>query len=231
MRRTRIVCIALTGVTLAACVVQPPSPPLSLAPAEFPAPFYHQAAQAGAAVFAIDAELSRVIIEVHRGGALARLGHDHVLASHEVRGYVAPEAGRADLYIRLDQLVVDEPELRAQAGFDTQPDDAAIAGTRTNMLRLLHVEEHPYAVIGVERLDAAAANSRLRASITVNGVARVLDIPAQIEADTEQLTVRGSVALEQSQFGVIPASILGGAILVQDRIDVRFEIHARRGPA
>ena len=52
---------------------------------------------------------SRIVIEVRRGGTLAQLGHDHVVVSHDVAGYVAPAEGRADLYVRLDRLVVDEP--------------------------------------------------------------------------------------------------------------------------
>ena len=33
---------------------------------------------------------------------------------------VAPDEGRADLWVPLDALMVDEPALRAKAGFDTR---------------------------------------------------------------------------------------------------------------
>ena len=51
----------------------------------------------------------------HRS-ATQRLGHARVVAGHDVTGYVAPDAGRADLYVHFDTLVVDEPALRAAAG-------------------------------------------------------------------------------------------------------------------
>ena len=101
-------------------------------------------------MFRVDPARSLLLIVVRRGGALAQFGHDHVVASHDVAGYIAPDEGRADLYVPLDALVVDEPALRAEAGFDTQPSAADIAGTRRNMLeKVLETSRHPYALIAV----------------------------------------------------------------------------------
>ena len=142
-----------------------------------------------------------------------------------------PSDGRADFFIRLDELVVDEPELRAQAGFDTHPTAEAIASTRENMLAQLQAVEHPYAVIAVAGVNSDGMRSWLNASITLHGVTRALRIPAQIERDPEQLTASGEVTLEQSSFGIAPLAILGGALVVEDRVAVRFRIHARRAPS
>lgn len=228
-RRTLILA-TLAGMLLSGCAVQAPQPPESKAerPSGFPADFYQRAAARGSPVFAIDASVSLVVIEVHRGGSLARVGHDHVIASHGVRGYVAPNEGRADLYIRLDELIVDEPDLRAQAAFDSQPTEAAIAGTRENMLRQLNAVQYPYAVISVAGVDGAGADRWLSASIAVNGIARAVRIPAKLEQTADELTVNGVLALEQTDFAIVPLAILGGAIQVQDRVAVRFAINARR---
>jgi hypothetical protein len=220
----------LVALTLAGCAVQAPQPAQdkNARPAEFPEAFYRQSAQGGGTVFVVDPDNSLLVIAVRRGGSLAQLGHDHAIASHNVRGYVAPNENRADLFIRLDELVVDEPELRAQEGFATQPTDAAIAGTRENMLAQLQAADYPYAVIAVAAVDTDAAGTWLQASIAVRGVTRPVRIPVRIERDPDELTVSGEVALEQSSFGIVPLSILGGALLVQDRVDVRFHIHAQR---
>jgi hypothetical protein len=53
----------------------------------------------------------------------------------------------------------------------------------------------------------------------------------QIERTAGQLMANGRVTLEQSKFGIVPFSILGGALQVQDRVDVRFVIHAHRVPS
>ena len=41
------------------------------------------------------------------------------------------------------------------------------------------------------------------------------------------LVASGNLALDQTDFGITPLSILAGAIQVQDRVDVRFTIRAR----
>jgi polyisoprenoid-binding protein YceI len=218
---------ALVMALLAACTqpVPRPGPELS-APAEFPAAFYAQAIAAGEPVYAVDPARSLVVIEVRRGGSLARLGHDHVVASHDAHGFVAPHAARADLYVRLADLVVDEPALRAGAGFDSTPSAADIAGTRGNMLdKVLHADRHPYALIHATR---AAGDDRLAIAITLDGVTRDFEAPVALEQGDEELRVAGTLAFDQTAFGLVPFSILGGAIEVLDRVSLRFDIHARR---
>jgi hypothetical protein len=220
----------IVAVVLSACaapVVVRPAAEGAAPPADFAAAFYQQLALRGGQVLQIEPAESLVVIEVRRAGSLANLGHDHVVASHQVRGYVAPHEDKADLYIRLDQLVVDEPELRAQAKFDTQPSASAIAGTRENMLGQFNAAEHPYALISVASVDTDATGTLLHAAITLNGVTRPVRVPAKIEHAADQLAVTGEVELEQTAFGITPFAILGGALQVQDRVTVRFAIRAR----
>jgi hypothetical protein len=42
--------------------------------------YYLQLHAAGKPVLAVDTEKSLIVIEVHRGGRLARLGHEHIVA-------------------------------------------------------------------------------------------------------------------------------------------------------
>jgi hypothetical protein len=195
-------------------------------PANFPEQQYHHAAGLGQPVYRIDPARSLVTIEVRRGGSLARLGHDHVVASHDVRGYVLPDAGRSDLYVALDRLVVDEPALRTEAGLDTQPTADAIAGTRRNMLeKTLEASRYPFAMISVRRSDAEGP---LNVSITLHGVTRAMQVPVELRSDDDAIDVAGRLTLAQTDFGIVPLSILGGAIEVQDRVDLRFHVRARR---
>lgn len=198
-------------------------------PADFPERDYREAAAQGRPVFRIDPASSLVVIEVRRAGALARLGHDHVVASHDMRGYVLLDAGRADLYARLDRLVVDEPVLRAEAHFDTQPSRSDIAGTRRNMLgSVLDAAHYPFARIRVARVDRAGSRATANVSMTLHGETRNLQVPLQTETTADDITISGSLILHQTDFGIVPLSILGGAIQVEDAIDLRFRLHATR---
>jgi polyisoprenoid-binding protein YceI len=231
--RSAIATLSTLALLLAACVPQPrestPIPAETTAPADFPAATYRQAASQGKPVFRIDPAASLIVIEARRAGSLSRFGHDHVIASHDAGGYVSPDDKRADLYVALDRLVVDEAALRAEAGFDTQPSDSDKAGTRANMLdKVLDAEKFPYASIAVTGIEPRPMGVRLTVVINLHGVTRTLQAPAQIDTADNEINVTGRLAFDQSDFGITPFSILGGAVAVRDRVDLRFRIRARR---
>ena len=204
---------------------QPPGP--TARPADFPAAFYADAAARGQSVLLIDSSHSLVSITVRRAGALARLGHDHVIASHELQGYVAPRLGRADLYVALDRLSVDEPALRAKAALDTQPSAADIEATRANLLnKLLQTSLHPFALIQAHASPEADGDVLLALELTLHGVTRSLSVPARIRRTPSEFHISGSLSIDQSSFGITPLSILGGAIQVRDRLELNFEVRA-----
>jgi hypothetical protein len=214
----------------AGCATQGPRPSeIALAaPANLPLQYYRDAVAKGETVYSIDPAQSVLVIEVHRAGSLARLGHDHVVASHDIQGLVAPDVGRADLYVELNRLVVDEPNLRSQAGFDTQPSDEDISGTRRNMLNELQTDQYPFARISVSAIGTGDARSQLRVAVTLRETTRELTAPVQIQRSTDAISVNGNLSLRQTDFGLKPLSVLGGAIQVQDQIDLRFRIRATR---
>ncbi len=230
-RRARLAA-ALFALMLGACA--PPvreRAPAAAPPADFPEAHYQEVLAQGRPVFRVDPRESLVAIEVRRGGSLARLGHDHVVASHEVGGYVAPDEGGADLYVQLERLEVDEAALRAEAGFDSQPTESDIEGTRANMLvRVLEVDRFPFALIRVSGVDASRREAAMSVAITLHGVTRALQVPATIDADADKISVTGRLSLDQTDFGITPYSVLGGAIAVRNGVDLRFRIRARRLP-
>ncbi|MDR3064904.1 MULTISPECIES: YceI family protein [Comamonas] len=196
-------------------------------PADFPAAFYKQAAASGQEVLQVEPTRSLVFITVRRAGTLASLGHDHVVASRQLQGYVSPRLGRADLYVALDSLSVDEPALRAMAGLDTQPSASDIEGTRSNMrTRVLQTSLHPFARVQVRSDPDAEGEVSLAVELTIHGVTRSLSVPARIDKKPGTVHIRGALSLDQSSFGITPFSILGGAIQVRDRLDMGFDVLA-----
>lgn len=233
--RAAIIATMVTTLLLGACtplpVAPPPSAPASVpasAPAVAPAAldaWYLDAARAGQTVLRIVPEASLLTIVVHRGGTLARLGHDHVVASRTIEGFVAPQQQRADFHFRLDQMSVDEPGLRKAAGFDTQPSTDAIAGTRTNMLtRVLDAEHYPQVSVRVTR-----SGDVVSAAIMLHGVTRTMQIPVRIrDYGAGRLMVSGTASLKQTDFGLVPFAVLGGAIAVEDQLDLDFTLVAEK---
>jgi hypothetical protein len=225
---SRLLAIAraiVAAALIAGCASQPSQVVVEAdEPAGFPHRDYRLAIERGEPVFAIAAD-SLVVLEVRRAGRLARLGHDHVVAAHDVRGFIAPDEGRADLFVRLERLVVDEQDLRTEAGFGERPPESAVNGTRNNMLGpVLHAAEHPFAVVHVAK---ANPDGDLDVAITLNGVTHASRVHAVVDRGADTMSIAGRFAVDQTDFGITPLSIFGGAIQVANRVDVRFAIRAR----
>jgi hypothetical protein len=194
-------------------------------PADFPVQYYRHLETTGAKILHVDQTRSFITILVKRGGTLARLGHDHVVASHHVQGYVDLNNGLADFYIPLDRLTVDEPDLRLAAGLDTQPTAGAIEGTRRNMLdKVLETGRYPHVQVHV----AYANNDRTKLNVTImlHGKVKTFELPAALETQAQGIKMSGNIEFNQTDFGMTPFSVLGGAIQVLDGLALHFEIVA-----
>lgn len=208
---------------LAGCAVSPPPP---APPPAAPDPFAsYQEAAAGTPVYRIDSTSSLITVIVRSGGPLARVGHDHAIASRTVAGYVAPLQGRADFSFRLDEMTVDEPAVRSGAGLKQAVPADAVAGTRANMLgRVLDADRYP-----VVKLHAAAGTGNMvRLAITLHGVTRSIDVPTTLRVTPDSLSATGQFRLRQTDFGITPMSVLGGALVVRDEMELDFRIQATR---
>lgn len=230
------------ALALTACAPPAPLPPPLASAAQpvagyrLPAAsvdWYRQAAAGGAAVLAIDGRRSVIVVTVRRGGPLARLGHDHVVASEQVSGLIAPTLGRADFGFRLDQLQVDDGARRAEAQLDTQPSAEAIAGTRQNMLtRVLEAERYPEVALRVtapqsgQSARSAQSAQSVQLSVTLHGVTQTLAAPLLLEQTAAGLTASGTLTLRQSDFGITPMSVMNGAMTVLDTLELRYRIVA-----
>ena len=191
----------------------------------------------GAAGYAIDAERSVVTLRVYRSGRLAKLGHNHVITSASETGYAwtsgAPATSGFVVRVAVAELVVDDPAARAAAGEDfpgTLPDSAR-EGTRRNMLRpeVLDGERYPEIVVRADTLGGTWERPTVTASVTLKGQTRRIDVPLTIARESDAIIARGDFSILQSDFGITPFSVGGGAIQVADAVAVSFEIRAVRG--
>lgn len=167
---------------------------------------------------------SQITVIVRRGGLLARLGHDHLILVKNLRGSVDPQHNRASLQFRLDEMQVDPPELRLAAGLAPQPSADAVAGTRQNMLnRVLDAARYPLVRLEAER---SADGQSLQLSLTLHGVTRRMQLPANIQSDGRSLRAEGSFTILQSDYGITPFAVMGGALAVQDQLELHYRLLA-----
>jgi hypothetical protein len=181
-------------------------------------------------------ERTLVYARVFRGGTMARLGHNHVVLFRDVDGDIhladEPAGSLFDLFIPLAGAVVDPPGLRRAQGreFRTDISDDARARTRDNMLSgdLLDAARYPYIVIRSSAIEGPFAAPTVELDITIRGVTRRFTLPVSLVRDDDGLVAKGRLELLQSEFGIEPFQVLGGALRVKDRVELTFEVAARR---
>jgi len=231
---TRMLSRALLLLTIAGLLTACPKPvrPPERAPSAPPAP----SAVQDATIYDVDAEKSTLHVLVYRGGALARLGHNHVMSVRGMQGRLWSHTTTAksgfDVSFPVAQMIVDDPEARRAAGSDFPPDvpDDDREGTRRNMLRaeVLDAERYPTIALKSVNVAGSATNPQVTARVTIRDASRDVSLQPAISIDGNRMTVRGELDLLQSDFGIKPFSAALGALTVQDRLHVKFDVVAVR---
>lgn len=228
--------VLLVGVVLWGLAGCQTSPPVAPAPAPAGTGQASSAIPVGAQELKVVAEESLLQVLVYRGGAMARLGHNHVIASHQLTGsvYLTDDlaATRFDIRFPVNGLTVDEPALREAAGPDFPPSvpQSAREGTQANLLSepLLDGVRYPAIRLRATEVKAAANGFEATVEITFKDQTHLVTVPVAVERSDGQLVASGEFPLKQSELGLKPFSVAMGTLLVLDQMQVRFRVTARQ---
>lgn len=234
--KTRLVsalCLLLGVWLLSSCVStikqgQQPSESPAVSAADYPSDLQ------GARLYRIAAQQSKLHILVYRGGTMAQLGHNHVLSSASVTGYVwfHDSLSRCGftLTLPINELIVDDTQARDEEGadFTTKVTDAARAGTKTNLLKPEQLDGEHYPLVRLRSLSIGGAREQpeVRVQITIKDQAREITVPAQLTRSDTSLRATGQFQIKLTDFGITPYSVALGALLVQDQLTIKFDLVA-----
>lgn len=233
LRRLLAICLGLTLLGPAGCQTPP----------ENRATDFHSnrelplgTAVENAVRYEILPENSDIRFLVFRAGALAKLGHNHVVQARNVRGEIllSPDIHRSQFFIEIPvkDFQVDAETVRLDEGgeFLPQPDAEAIAGTTRNMLgeQVLDAANYPTIEIRSVALNGPEWGLDATVRIRMRGVEREILVPTAIEQQSDTLVVTATFSVKQSDFGIVPMRVLGGALQVDDSVKVRMRIVASR---
>ena len=188
--------------------------------------------------YTIDAAGSDVHWLVYKAGSLARLGHNHVIAVADLAGTATtaadPSSSRFELQFNVQALTVDDPKLRSGLGpdFASVPSENDIAGTRKNMLSDRVLMGDKYQTIKVTGVGPAGSADKQTLEITVELLGRKvpLTVPTKIEMHGDDLTASGEFDLTHTALGMMPFTVMLGALQVADNMKFVYRIHATAAP-
>jgi len=194
------------------------------------------AAPAQATHYTIRSDLSDVRFLVYRAGPLAARGHNHVVQAKTITGdiYLSPEFQRSTFSIVMPvaDFVVDSAEARTVEGeeFAKLPAPEFIEGTTRNMMgsRVLDATQFPQIEIRTVAVIGPSWAPDVTIRIRLKGAERDIAVPVAIDYANDRLVAITVFEVKQTDFGISPLSILGGALQVADAIRVRMRIAAQK---
>lgn len=238
MKKILAYVLALTSCLLLLTSCSTPKPRLLAIPMATPpliseAPEYPRDLR-GATLYRISPNTSVVHILVYRGGTLSNLGHNHVISPTSINGFIwksyQPSLCGFDIALPVDDLVVDDNDARAAEGADfplNVPDNAK-QGTQHNMLSeaLLYAQKYPVIRLQSANISGSADALRVVVNIAIKDQLHSYTLPVTMQSDEHGLRVRGTFTMKQTDFGIKPFSVAMGALQVQDKLTIKFDLHA-----
>ena len=224
----RIVTVVML-LASAACAVRHPQP--ASTPRAAPAEKSLQALPAPGE-YKIDSQNSELRLLVYRAGPLAHLGHNHVMVNHAVNGRAqigdAISSTSFSLVMPAAAFVVDDAQSRREEGddFPGEISEDAREGTRHNMMSagVLNAAQFPDITVKSAALSGSLEAATADLEINVAGHRSRISVPLTLEGDAQHLIATGSLEVRQSALGLAPYSLLGGALQVQDAMQLKFKI-------
>ena len=162
----------------------------------------------------LDAPHSSVTVRVFKTGLFSTFAHDHTVAAPISEGSLDLTKRTIELRFRSDDL-----RLRDKVS-DSERADIEHTMKSNKVLDVSHFPEIRFASTFVEPSDGG--NLKVRGDLSLHGVTKPLEMLVKSSGNR----YAGTVKLKQTDFGITPVKVAGGAVRVKDEIEIAFEIVA-----
>ena len=172
------------------------------------------AAPASAEDRVIDTERSTVTVRVFKSGLFRAFADNHIIQAPLAEGSLDDSATpHVQIVIDARRMRVLDPSL---SGKDRQEVQTRMLGSEVlDVNRFQRISFHS---VAIQRLDAGAW--LVRGELELHGQIHTI----MVKVFHEDGRYKGSATLRQSDFGIVPISVMGGTVKVKDEIAVDFDI-------
>ena len=166
----------------------------------------------------LDFAASKITVHVEKTGLFSAFAHNHVIAAPLASGAIDVQKQTIQLTFRAADMKVLDPDASAS--------DRSTVETNMKGDEVLDVARFPEIKFVSTSVDAPAtgagvpAHYQVHGNLTLHGVTRPIEMSVVFSGGH----YTGKVTLKQTDFGITPIKIGGGAIRVKDPIEIDFEI-------
>jgi len=164
----------------------------------------------------IDTSRSTVTVHVYKAGMFSGFAHNHVIK--------APIAsGEMDIARRTVTFSFNANDLQLMDTEGSDSDHREIEATMKGP-KVLDTAQFPTISFRSKQVDSSNATTyRAVGELKLHGVTREITVPVA----SSKSAYKGSVTIKQTDFGITPVKIAGGAVRIKDEIEISFEIVTR----
>jgi polyisoprenoid-binding protein YceI len=163
---------------------------------------------------AFDLQQSKMTVHVYKQGVFSFLADNHQIDAPIASGSYDADAKRVDVSVDATKLRVLDPKLAAQKRDQVQ---ANMTGDQ-----VLDASRYPTISFRSTKIDDGNSNRwTVTGDLTLHGQTHPVTF-AVVKVDATHFT--GAATLHQTEFGITPIRVAGGAVSVRDDVTVDFEI-------
>ncbi len=166
---------------------------------------------------AIDAGKSVMTVRVYKAGLLSAMGHNHEIAAPVANGTVDVTGRKVELHVQTRALEVRDPGIS----------DKDRAEIQSNMLgkQVLDAAGNPEIIFRSTGAEGTGAGSwKVTGNLTLHGQTHTVAV--EVREDGEHYV--GTAQFKQTEFGIQPIKVAGGAVRVKDETRIEFNIQLAR---
>jgi polyisoprenoid-binding protein YceI len=178
--------------------------------------------------YVVDARASRFTVQAFASGILSAMGHNPKIGIRTFTGEVdfnaeALQANRLRLSIKANSLsVLDDISDKDRREIESAMNEQVLESSRYPDI------VYEAAAVTVNRLEGSLYSAVLMGALSFHGISRNQSVTARIAVFDEMLRSSGEFTLNQSDYGIKPFSVAGGALKVKDELKFSFEMVARK---
>lgn len=170
----------------------------------------------------IDLAASKITVHVDKSGLFSAFAHNHIISAPLASGHLDTEKRTIELTFLAQEMKVLDPDAS-----DSERSTIESTMKSAEVLDPARFPEITFVSTSVENPAAEAAGTGthylVRGNLTLHGVTR----PVDMSVSFSEGHYTGKVTLKQTDFGITPVKIAGGAIRVKDVVEIVFEIVAK----
>jgi polyisoprenoid-binding protein YceI len=161
----------------------------------------------------IDRLHSSVTIKVYKSGLFSGFAHDHTIQALIASGAIDPGGKSAELSFNASDMKVLDP---GTSDSERQEIDSTMKSSK-----VLDVAQFPSIAFASSAITSSSGDHfQVTGTLKFHGVSRPLTVPVAWRDGKYS----GSVTLKQTDYGITPVKIAGGAVRVKDEIVIEFDI-------